>query len=180
MDIDNNPDFKEKAEFLKWQLTYVIDQIKMADYKINFLLAIYLAMLGIVVSQIVRMVGIFQSPYVCLLWKIFVGAIIVVFLLCIINFFYRFINTVRPRTNPSKILGQNNYKSSIFWKDVSGMDYKNFKNITLKANYKDLMKEVFVNSYIARVKFENVTNAYKSLALTIISFITIFVLISII
>ncbi|MHA1278052.1 MAG: Pycsar system effector family protein [Candidatus Helarchaeota archaeon] len=176
MNYDKNSYNNEKIEFFRWQLEYVIDQIKMADNKINFLLAIYLALVGLIISRVGKVIGIFQNTNVCLILKVIIGIIGALFLCCAIKFFYHFINTIKPRTNPREILREENYKSVIFWKDIYDMGYKNFNNVSLEIRYEDLEKQIFVNSYIAKVKFGNVTIAYKFLIPTSFLFLILFCL----
>ena len=172
--MSSDKDELKETEFLKWQLEYVIDQIKMADNKINFLLAIYLVLLGIVASQIEKVTTIFLNNCICFTWKVIIGIICALLLGCICKFFYYFINTIKPRTISKEILEEKDYESLIFWKDIANMEYNNFKNATLKSRLGDFKKQVFINSSIAKTKFENVVSAYKVLILTLI-FLSIFV-----
>ena len=168
---------EKKTEFLKWQLGYLIDQIKMADNKIYFLLAIYLVFLGLTISQVEKMIDIFSNTSICCIWKVIIGIICLCFLYYIVKFFHHFVNTIKPRTNPQEILGEKDYKSFIFWKDIANMGYDSFRDATLETRYSDLEKQVFVNSFIAKAKFENVTNAYKFLVPTMIFLLIFFILI---
>jgi len=178
--MNNDKDFypyKEKVEFFKWQLAYVIDQIKMADNKINFLLAIYLVILGVAVSQIKKIIDILLNMSVYSIWKVAIGILCVLFLYCIFKFFYCFINTIKPRTSPKESLREKDYKSFIFWRDITDMGYQNFKNATLENRWGDLEKQVFINSCIAKDKFKNVNGAYKLFHPTLIIFLTLLSLI---
>ena len=165
---------KEKIEFLKWQLGYVVDQIRMADNKINFLLAIYLAVLGLAISQIEKVINVFLN--VCACWKIVIGIICFLFLCCIVKFFCYFINTIKPRTESKDTLGEKDYKSLIFWKDVASMKFENFKNTKLEELYNDMKSQVFINCSIAKAKFKNVNSAYNLLLPTLIIFMILFIL----
>jgi len=165
---------KEKVRFLKWQLGYAIDQIKMADNKINFLLAIYLVLLGAAISQIEKVISIFLNTSVCSMWKVVIGIICVLFLGFIVKFFCYFINTIKPRTNPKDILGREDYKSLIFWKDVASMEFEIFKTAELEELYNDLENQVFINSSIAKAKFKSVNSAYKLFLPTLIIFLILF------
>ena len=166
-------------DFFKWQLEYVQDQIKVADSKINFLLAIYLVLLGVGVAQAEKVIEIFLNASACLEWKVVIGIVYMAFLFCVANFFWHFISTMKPRTEPQEILGKD-YRSYIFWKDISEMGYKNFRDASLKTLYSDLGKQVFVNSHIAKAKFENVNSAYKLFFLTLIIFLILFIFIHLI
>jgi len=168
---------KEKVDFLKWQLEYVIDQIKMADTKINFLLAIYLALLGITVSQTKKIANIFLDACVSWEWKVFTGIIYFLFLYCIVRFYCYFVKVVKPRVNPKDILKEENYRSLIFWGDIANMKFEEFNNAELERRYNDLEKQVFINSCIAESKFGYVTKAYKIFTPTLVIFMVLLILI---
>jgi len=97
------------------------------------------------------------------------------------KFFNFFIYTVKPRTKLENVFKEEkNHKSVIFWEDIVDMGYENFKNVTLENRYNDLEKQVFRNSIIAKMKFENVTKAYKLLKPTLFLFMILFSLIRLI
>jgi len=176
----NKNAYYDKLDFFKWQLGYVIDQIKLADAKINFLLVVYLALLSVVFTQIDKIIDILFNPNVWLGWKTMSVIICLCLFACIIKFFHFFINTVKPRTELEKIMDIKNYKSLIFWRDVANMEYDDFKNTPLEKRYDDLDKQIFINSFIANTKFENVKNAYKLLVPTLIFLLILIGLIQII
>jgi len=180
MSKNNFPFHAEKIEFLKWQFEYVIDQIKVADNKINFLLAVYLALLSIVVTQIREIADIFIDAKYCLGQKILCGIFCSFFIICIAISFALVVKTVMPRTDPKKILGEEDYKSPIFWKDVADIGHESFKKIGLEERYSDLEKQVFITSSIAKVKFDSVMKAYILLGPTLIFFLILVILVKVI
>lgn len=157
-----------KIEFQKWHLSYIIDQIKMADNKINFLLAVYLSLSGITIANIQKILSTFNSLDLCC--KAIFTLDLVIFVACLIYFYITFFMTIIPRAQAGRILNKGMYKSVIFWGDLAQTDINEFDNIEMKDFAEDLQKQILINSRIAAKKFANVRNAYTTLIPTIISF----------
>ncbi|GAB6190204.1 hypothetical protein JCM30566_19470 [Marinitoga arctica] len=154
-----------------WHLNYIIDQIKMADNKMNILLAIYLFLSGISVSNIKRIVFTFNN--LSLYCKVFFIIDLVIFVIFLTCFYIAFLKTIIPRINAEKILNIISYKSIIFWGDLTKMDISEFENVETKKFYHDLNKQIIINSRIAEKKFNNVRKAYIYLLPTIICFVVL-------
>ncbi|MDL1971242.1 MAG: DUF5706 domain-containing protein [Candidatus Desulfofervidaceae bacterium] len=167
---------EKESEFLKWQLEYIMEQIKMSDNKANFLLVIHLALLGSTISQLPQIFRVFSNIHICC--KLVLAFVVFFFLYGMARFFITFVYTVKPRINPREILGDDNYKSFIFWGDLAKIKVDDYKNIKLENIYEDLEKQIIINARIAKIKFDNVEKAYSILFFpTLTTFIILMILI---
>jgi len=158
-----------ELEFFMWHLNYITDQIKMADNKMNFLLAIYLSLIGVVTVNIQKIFDILGK--ISWRYKCFFFIDLLILLGCVTGFIFLFINAVSPRIDPRKILSDENYISIIFWGDLSKVDMNEFKNIKMESFVEDLQKQILINARIAERKFNSVKNAYNVFLPTFISFL---------
>jgi hypothetical protein len=166
------------AEFLKWQMTYAIDQIKLADAKMNFIIVINLALLTLLTAKINEVVNIFNSGIGCPI-QVLVLILTIAYSFCFIRVIVYIWNTIRPRIYPKEILKNKDYISAIFWGDVAYGSINDFRSIELEKRMDDLYDQVYVNSYIAREKFNNVRGAFNILIPTTIIVFMIIILINI-
>ena len=158
----------DRLEFQKWHFDYIMEQIKIADIKINFLLVIYTALMGTLNLLLPEMINKFSNrpcPY-----KIAFIAFCLFFLYCFIKFFIYFVKTITPRINPQEILNDNAYRSPIFWGDLAEIKLEDFKKIDLENFRQDLDTQILINARIAKRKFEYVKKAYCILMPTILFF----------
>jgi len=163
----------DRFEDLKWQLNYVIDQIKLADNKLYFLLAVYMFLFGIMIPKIEKFLNILFDREICLGNKIMIIALFIGVVCFIVRFFICFINGMKPRIQPQNLLKNSEYKSVIFWKDIANMGYEIFEKKWKDEFFKDLKMQIYVNSKIADAKFKWVSAAYGTLGPILIT-ITLF------
>ncbi len=156
-------------EFYQWHLNYVIDQIKMADNKMNFLLAIFSSLLGATMFRLEKIWYFFIRSNICC--KITLGFIFIVFIGIILYFYFLFNKAINPRIEPKKIINDNNYTSVIFWGDVAQKTLQEFGAHKEKDFKKDIQSQIIINSKIAQQKFNFVKKAYNLIFTAIVLFI---------
>lgn len=165
-----NSDFWYKA------LLSVQNDIRLADNKVNFLLAFYSTLFGIFLAQLEKYLTILTKFNFFVLLITILGG---VFIYSVIRFFFYFYKTVHPRTKP-QMLVENIPKSKIFWGEISFMELDKFKSeAKLLDNDKileEILNQLYVNSKIANDKFYNVKEAYNLIPFTLITFILYFAL----
>lgn len=163
---------KKHISIFQWQFDYLITQQKMADNKINFLLVVYLSLLGIFLTQIERFLTFIESDLICLIWKLIVSIICLGYIFLNYRFFDNYIKAIKPRIDPRKLLKDSKYISCIFWGDIADHGFNKYANCNIGDLHKDIKKQIYVNSIIAKEKFQNVYRAYSELIFTLIIFIT--------
>ncbi|GEM_PF-2369483 len=162
--------------FLWKHLEHIQGQIERADNKINLLLVVHLALVPFAVALIYRVVlekpsCILKFP-VCCLFSVFIIAALFFFWFEW-NFVQMFRKTVSPRVNAQSYLNDKEYKSIVFWNHIA--DRRKFESFdAFNREYKeeqvkrDIMEQIYVNSHIAKEKFDYVRKAYRNLKFSVI------------
>jgi len=157
-------------DFLWRHLEYVQNQIERADGKMNLLLVVHLALVPFAATLIYHVVlrepeCLLRVPFCCLF------LVFVLFALAFFWFEWKFVQLFRkavsPRVDAQKYLGRE-YKSIVFWNHIADRqkfrDFKSFEESYRKEQLEeDLLEQIYVNSHIAREKFECVQKAYRNL-----------------
>ncbi len=157
-------------DFLWRHLEYVQNQIERADGKMNLLLIVHLALVPFAATLIYH---VFLGGPSCLLKFPFfyLFSVFVLFVLAFFWFEWKFVQLFReavsPRVDAQKYLGRE-YRSIVFWNHIA--DRRKFASFdTFSREYReeqireDLLEQIYVNSHIAREKFERVQKAYRNL-----------------
>ncbi|GEM_PF-6394701 len=164
----------------RWKhLSYVIDQIKMADSKANFLLAFYVVLTGFLVKDFPEIWHVLQKHYGsnCILFTALV--LLLGWMIClIVKFFYYFTRVVKPRIDPKKLLKKDDYVSIIFWGDIAN-NLKKFREANQDDFQDDLKDQIIANSVVANQKFQYVSKVYDLLPLTVGVYILLKVLLTV-
>jgi len=151
-----------KIKCLMWQFSYLQDQIKFAESKMNILLILHMVIIGAFSfkgDKLLKMIiGAFKLEGVLH----FIGAVLFFIAgLCILQFFSYFLSAIKPRTLPEAFKdSKKEYNSVIFWGDVYEAMCSDL-NCTDHVTWKDdIIRQIIVLSLICRIKFNLIHSAY--------------------
>ncbi len=100
---------------------------------------------------------------------------LLLFIFFTIRFFYFIYNTLKARINPN-VFTQNNLmtNSNLFFQTISQNNYEDFENLINSENktdfLSDLNSQIYINSKIATIKFNNYNTSISSTFLGLLFF----------
>jgi hypothetical protein len=157
-----NPDIR-----LWFHLLYLTDQIKAADQKAYFAMALVCGFLGL------SRQGFSWFLYYLTSGKIsffFIVPISILVILCIVGLFgtlSEFFRIIFPKTKSHKYI-KYHLPSAIFWHDVAQKSFEDFrKQYTEEDREEDLVVQLYVLSKIAEEKYSRIRRLFTLAVLTI-------------
>jgi hypothetical protein len=151
-----------------YHLLYITDQIKNADQKAYLAAAVVCAVTGFshqgfswLMHYLVR-----GNPRLSI--TILAVSILILFAACLVGTLTEFYRIVFPKIKNRKYL-KNPQPSAIFWHDVAGMEFEDFKHqYTEEDREDDLIIQLYVLSKIAQTKYSRIKRLLTLSAATIL------------
>jgi hypothetical protein len=162
-------------ELAKYNLTLVLEWIKLADSKVKFLLSITLAVAGVSLTEVSPATKVVANYFETAQWGVatFLIVVHIAFYLMIFYTLCTLISVVRPRLVP-----KSERHSWFFFQSMALLSPEDFRSLceTLDTPKKlaHLTEQIYNNAVVARKKYERINHAISSLvAMLLIGIIAI-------